>query len=300
LLDASKSVLLSVVIVVSMGNSLSKLSRNLWPMNVARQIRLVVLDWAGTTVDFGCFAPVASFAMALERHGVSATDEQVRRPMGLAKLDHVRALLSIPELASQWQAAQGRVWDESDVERIYRDDYIPLQMEAVAGHDHLIPGLLPVVETLRSRGLKIATTTGYFREAARLVFDSATRQGYARDLDVLPDEVSTGRPAPWMIFRAMERLDVYPPSAVVKVGDTVADIEEGRNAGAWSVGVIASSSEVGLSESGWNALAEAERRAIISSVRARFERAGAHATIETLAELPGLIADLERNTQGSS
>jgi phosphonoacetaldehyde hydrolase len=267
-------------------------------MDPLRTIRLVVLDWAGTAVDFGCFAPVASFARALERHGVSPTDEQVRRPMGLAKLDHLRSLLEIPELSDQWHARHGRPWSDPDLERIYRDDYIPLQMEAIAGHDRLVPGLLPVVEGLRGRGLKIATTTGYFRDAAKLVFDSATAQGYARDLDVLPDEVSAGRPAPWMIFRAMEALGVYPPSSVVKVGDTPADIAEGRNAGAWSVGVIASSSEVGLSEVGWKSMSERDRRAAVESARSTFERAGAHATIETLAELPPLIADLERRPEG--
>ena len=267
-------------------------------MHPARTIQLVVLDWAGTTVDFGCFGPVSSFRQALERHGVSPTDDQVRGPMGTAKKDHLRALLEIPELSEEWRARHGRGWDGSDVERIYRDDYIPLQMETIARHDRLVPGLLPVVEALRGRGVKIATTTGYFREAAGLVFDSATRQGYSRDLDVLPDEVPDGRPAPWMIFRAMETLGIYPPSGVVKVGDTPVDIAEGRNAGAWSVGVIASSSEVGLTEGGWAALPDPERREVVESVRSKFERAGAHATIETLAELPGLIASLERRAQG--
>ena len=261
-------------------------------------IRLVVLDWAGTTVDFGCFAPVASFAGALERHGVRATDAQVRRPMGTAKRDHLRALLSMPELASQWQARHGRAWSEADVDRIYAADYIPLQMAAIADHDRLVPGLLPVVGAIRERGLKIATTTGYFREAARRVFDSATGQGYTRDLDVLPDEVPAGRPAPWMIFRAMQDLGVYPPSSVVKVGDTESDIAEGVNAGAWSVGVVASGSEVGLSEADWAGLSDRERRAKVEEVRATFERAGAHAVIETLAELPNLIDELGRRPEG--
>jgi phosphonoacetaldehyde hydrolase len=267
-------------------------------MHPARQIQLVILDWAGTTVDFGCFGPVASFAKALERHGLLPTAGQVRGPMGTAKKDHLRALLGLPELAEQWRALHGKDWDESDVERIYRDDYIPLQLETIGLHDRLVPGLIGVVEALRGRGLKLATTTGYFREAATLVFDSARDQGYVRDLDVLPDEVSAGRPAPWMIFHAMETLGVYPPSSVVKVGDTPVDIAEGRNAGAWSVGVIASSSEVGLTEADWAALPDPERRAIVEAVRSTFERAGAHATIETLAELPGLIADLERRAQG--
>ncbi len=263
-------------------------------MPSSRKIQLVVLDWAGTAVDFGCFAPVDSFAKALERHGVSATPEQVRKPMGAAKKDHLRALLQRPELSEQWLQHHGRPWDESDVERIYRDDYIPLQLETVGMHDRLIPGLLGAVEAIRARGIRLSTSTGYFREAADRVFTSATRQGYVRDLDVLPDMVPAGRPAPWMIFHAMQALGVYPPSSVVKVGDTPIDIEEGRNAGAWSLGVVASSSEVGLTEDAWAALDDVDRRAIVGSIRQRFFQAGAHDVIETIADLPDAVADLER------
>ena len=270
-------------------------------MPTSRNIQLIVLDWAGTTVDFGCFAPVASFAKALGRHGVSATAEQVRGPMGAAKMDHLRALLRLPDLSEQWLREHGRGWDESDVERIYRDDYVPLQLESIGRHDRLIPGVLGVVEALRGRGLKLATSTGYFREAAALVFESARRQGYVRDLDVLPDQVPAGRPAPWMIFHAMRALGVYPPSSVVKVGDTPIDIEEGRNAGAWSIGVVAGSSEVGLSEDDWAALGDSGRRAIVGAVRRRFLLAGAHDVIETIEDLPDAIADLERRlSEGES
>jgi phosphonoacetaldehyde hydrolase len=267
-------------------------------MGSVRSIQLVVFDWAGTTIDFGCFGPVESFTEALQRHGVYPTDSQVREPMGIAKKDHLRALLTLPELAEQWLAKHGRPWNESDVERIYQDDYIPLQLQAIGENDRLVPGLLDVVEQLRGRGIKVATTTGYFREAAEVIFESALEQGYERDLDVLPDQVLEGRPAPWMILHAMEALGISEPSSVVKVGDTMADIAEGRNARVWSVGVIASSSEVGLSEGEWNVLPEAARKAISKSVRLKFERAGSHRTIETLAELPRLISELEAGGQG--
>jgi phosphonoacetaldehyde hydrolase len=257
-------------------------------------IRLVVLDWAGTTVDFGCFGPVVPFTRALARHGVEVGPEQVRGPMGINKKDHIRALLGLPGVADAWRRARGRDWDESDVERIYVDDYVPLQLEAIGDHGRLVPGLLEAVAELRARGLKVATTTGYFREAAAPVFEAATRGGYLRDVDVLPDEVPAGRPAPWMIFRAMEATGIYPPSAVVKVGDTPADMAEGRNAGAWCVGVVASSSMIGLDEGGWAALDGSRRRAIVADVGRRLRDAGAHDAIETLAELSRAVDDLGR------
>src|SRR5262249_32070288 len=123
-------------------------------------IRLVVLDWAGTTVDFGCFAPVAPFVGAFAREGITVTSEQARGPRRLHKKDHIRTLLQLPDITNRWQQLHGRSWTDSDVERLFREHFIPLQMQAVRQHVGLVPGLLACVEQLRSRGIKIATTTG--------------------------------------------------------------------------------------------------------------------------------------------
>src|SRR5690606_15450036 len=109
----------------------------------------------------------------------------------------------------------------------------------------LVDGLLPCCQQLRDRSIQIGTSTGFFREAAEIVFASGTEQGFVRDVDVCADDVRLARPAPFMVYRAMEATGVYPPCCVVKVGDTVFDIEEGLNAGAWSIGVVAASSHVG-------------------------------------------------------
>ncbi len=120
------------------------------------------------------------------------------------------------------------------------------------------------------------------RKAARL---------HARLQHLLPTMYPPGRPAPWMIFRCMEALGVYPPATVVKVGDTVIDIEDGRNAGCWSVGVIDSSNEMGLSAAEFAAACGIRERGAAEVVTKRFIEAGAHCAIDSLAELPGVIAD---------
>jgi len=73
-----------------------------------------------------------------------------------------------------------------------------------------------------------------------------------------------------MIFRCMEALNVYPPAAVMKIGDTCIDIEDGRNAGCWSVGVIDSSNEMGLTAAALAALPDQELQARREAVRQRF------------------------------
>jgi phosphonoacetaldehyde hydrolase len=254
-------------------------------------IRLVVFDWAGTTVDFGSLAPIVPVRQAFAARGVAVSVAEARAPMGLPKKDHLRELLRQPAVAARWQEAQGRPWTGADVEALYQD-FIPLQMAALEQHSGLVPGLLECVAHLRQRGVKIAATTGYFRAAAAAVTAAAARQGYEPDAALCPDDVPAGRPAPWMIFRHMERLGAYPPSAVVKVGDTPVDMAEGRNAGAWAVGVTASGSLVGCSAEEWSALPGPERLTRCDSARRALLAAGAHAVLGSLEGLPALIDDL--------
>lgn len=258
-----------------------------------RRVRLIVLDWAGTAVDFGCFAPVRPFVEAMSRVGVRLSEAQARGPMGLAKRDHLEALFRLPEAGAQWLHGHGRAWTLEDVDRVYAEHFIPLQLASVESCSGLVPGLLEAIAHVRQRGVRIGTTTGYFQEAAELAAAVALGQGYDPDHNVCPADVLAGRPAPWMIYRNMEVLNVYPPAGVVKVGDTLFDIEEGLNAGVWTVGVIDSSSEIGLTQEQFTSLPEAERRQRTQAWAARLREAGAHDVINTVADLPAALDRIE-------
>ncbi len=260
-------------------------------MSAPLEIKLVILDWAGTTIDFGCQAPAGAFVAAFAQAGVSLSNREARGPMGLHKKDHIRALLRVPEIGRRWEAACGREWSEADVDALYQR-VTPMQVAAAREHSALIPGVLDCVRELRRRGVRVAATTGYFREAAEVVYAAAHEQGYVPEFVICADEVPAGRPAPWMIFRAMEATGVYPPAAVVKVGDTVVDIEDGRNAGVWSVGVIDSSNEMGLSEAEWEAVPEVEKRERRERVLQRYEEAGCDAAVRVIDQLPSIIDEI--------
>ena len=165
-------------------------------------VRLVIFDWAGTTVDHGCFAPVAPFVEALAHHNVNVTLDEAREPMGIGKRDHLRAILKMPRVAELWRAAQGRPWTEADLDQIYQEQFFPRQLESTRQHCRLIPGLLDSVAWLRERAIKIGTSTGYFAEAAqRSPGAQGAAQGYVPDHNVAPNEVPSGRPARrWMIY----------------------------------------------------------------------------------------------------
>ena len=67
-----------------------------------KQFECVIFDWAGTTVDYGCFAPVQAFVEVFKHYGIEPTMEEVREPMGMLKIDHIRTMLNnvkIPPVA---------------------------------------------------------------------------------------------------------------------------------------------------------------------------------------------------------
>jgi phosphonoacetaldehyde hydrolase len=249
---------------------------------------LVIFDWAGTMVDFGCCAPIGAYVQAFARRGVVLAEAAARADMGIAKVDHVRALLARPDVAKDWKAAQGRGPTEADVEALM-EDLGPLMRDAAAVASELIPGAPAAVHALRARGLKIASSTGYTREMMAPVLARAAEQGYEPDHVVCAGETPQGRPSPLMIYKACAELGVWPLSRVVKVDDSESGIAEGRAAGCFTVGIAASGNAVGLSLGAFQALDDAERERRLAAARAALTAAGADAVIDSVADLPDLL-----------
>ncbi|WP_339269460.1 phosphonoacetaldehyde hydrolase [Paenibacillus sp. FSL W8-0187] len=253
------------------------------------RIEGVILDWAGTAVDFGCFAPVNVFVDIFKNAGIEVTMAEARAPMGMLKIDHIRAMLSMPRVSALWEAKYGRAFDEQEVERLYAE-FEPALMASLSEYTDPIPGVIETVEALKGQGLKIGSTTGYTSSMMEVVVANARQKGYSPDVYFTPDDTnSQGRPYPYMIYRNMESLRLSASWKVVKVGDTVSDVKEGVNAGVWSVGVVIGSSEMGLSSEEYHALSESDREAAISKTEQTFIQHGADFTIRTMDELPQLI-----------
>jgi len=252
----------------------------------------VVFDLAGTTIDYGSRAPAGAFTELFARHGLRATEAQARGPMGRHKRDHIRCMLQEEGLRAQWRAIAGAEWTEGDVEALFAE-FVPLQLACLPEHSAVIPGVVETVAALRRRGIAIGATTGYNREMTDLALGAAARQGYAPDCSCCASEVPAGRPAPWMVFACMQKAGVYPPAAVVKVGDTVADVEEGLSAGVWSIGVARTGNLLGLSEAEAAALPVAELAPRLAAARRTLVAVGAHAVVDGVADLGSVLVDLE-------
>ena len=248
-------------------------------MRELSQLRAVVFDWAGTTVDFGSRAPMGAFVEIFSRFGVTISIAEARAPMGLPKRDHIAALLGDDSIAARWRVARGAAPTEADIDEVY-EQFIPLNASVVADHADLIPGVLPVVAALRAAGLKIGSTTGYTRDIMARLTPVAAKAGYQPDNLVCAGDLIAGRPTPLMMYRTFADLGVYPPWRVVKVDDTEPGVAEAAAAGAWAIGVTLSGNGCGLTEAELAALSAGERDAIRQRVAAGLTRSGAHATID--------------------
>ena len=254
-----------------------------------KKIKAVIFDWAGTTVDYGCMAPVQAFVEVFKQYGIEPAMQEVREPMGMLKIDHIRTMLKMERISGLWKEKYGKEPGEEEAQALYK-----IFEEKLLSILHLYsdpkPGVVEVVNRLRRNGIRIGSTTGYNDKMMEIVVPAAKEKGYEPDVWFSPDSTGQkGRPWPYMIFRNMEALEIKKVRRVLKVGDTVSDIKEGRNAGVWSAGIVIGSSEMGLTEAEFEALSDEEKERKCREVAGRFLDAGADKVFYTIEDLEAFL-----------
>lgn len=196
-----------------------------------QQIELAVLDMAGTTIQDRGEVP-AAFDAALATRGIQITPAQLVNVRGAAKRTAIRTLL-----AEQMGA------DDPTLDAQTASTYAAFSEFLRAGFAvngvALMPGTEQALQDLRRRGIKIALNTGFDRDMVAAILTYLPLERGAIDAVVCGDDVSLGRPAPYMIFHAMEKTGITSVHNVMTVGDTALDLAAGFHAGATlNVGVL--------------------------------------------------------------
>jgi phosphonatase-like hydrolase len=185
---------------------------------MAHGIKLMVFDMAGTTVEDGGQVPKA-FAAALAECDIRITDEQLAGVRGASKRE------AIAELVAKYGKPE---WQQR-ADTVYASFVRHMANEFNAGV-RALPGAEDTLRFLRDAGVRIALTTGFDRDIASLLLDALGWKTIA-DHFACGDDVPRGRPAPYLIFRAMEATGVDSVHEVGTLGDTVLDLQAGHNAG---------------------------------------------------------------------
>ena len=228
-------------------------------MRIESPIELVVFDMAGTTVSEGG-AVYQCLRDTLIANGLETPTDALQEVKGMDKYEALRILIERSAMREELLPGLDAI-HEDFVDRMiefYRAD--PAVGET--------PGASETFRRLRQAGVKVALDTGFSRDIAQTLIN---RLNWERDelidASVTSDEVDRGRPHPDMIRRLMLKLGVSDPRRIAKVGDTPADLLEGKNA---SCGLI-----VGVTQG--------------SCAREQLERFPHDYLIGSVAELPALL-----------
>ena len=198
-------------------------------MNLANDlisVELVIFDLAGTTVEDHGEVP-AAFSSALAEHGIGVSAEQLKNVRGGSKRDAI--LQFIPPGPERLSRAAS----------VYASFREQLTDRYQSSGVHPIAGAATTFQILRERGVRVALNTGFDRDTTALLLDALGWAGKFFDAVVCGDDVAQGRPAPYLIFRAMEAAGADSVHRVANEGDTALDLLAGHNAGVkWNVGVL--------------------------------------------------------------
>ncbi|WP_026958656.1 phosphonoacetaldehyde hydrolase [Aliagarivorans taiwanensis] len=264
-------------------------------MTTSSSVQAVIFDWAGTIVDFGSFAPTSIFVEAFKQgFDFDINLEEARAPMGLGKWDHIQAVGKLPSVDARWQAQFGRAMNEADIDAIYAA-FMPLQKAKVADHAAPILNTIEVVDGLKAKGIKIGSCSGYPREVMDVLIPAARDYGYQPDCVVATDDLPQGgRPAAHMALKNLLELQVSDVRRCIKVDDAAPGITEGHNAGMWTVALLLSGNEAGLTFEQYQNAAPAALDVARATAREKLSASKPHYMIDTIADFPEVVADIER------
>jgi len=191
------------------------------------KIDLVIFDLGGTTIRDGGQVPQA-FRAALQASGLDASPEEIGAVRGASKRAAIRRFVEQQRPAAEVDSVS---------EQVFANFQLRLAELYTAGGVQVMPGVNETFAWLRQRSVQVALNTGFDRSITALLLQ-ATGWDPALPL-ACADDVPQGRPAPYLIFHAMQLAGAASVHRVAAVGDTVLDLQAGWNAGVrWNIGVL--------------------------------------------------------------
>ena len=251
-------------------------------------IRCCIFDLGGTLVDKYSLLPFISLSNSFRKYNIEVPDYVLAKDMGKKKLDHIQSICNDSFIKENYNSINPL--------DIYKE-FNKIQYETMTKHMDIIPETKKCIHYLDDKSIRTGITTGFNKEQ----MDIAVKLLQDNDI-VIENAVSSScisnmsRPYPHMINKNMEQLRISHPKHVLKIDDTEVGIQEGINAGCYTVGVARWSINMEvftyaekylLSTSNKDAQGRLEYK--LDQSRKKLKDAGADFVIDTLDELPSII-----------
>lgn len=256
-----------------------------------KNIRLVVLDGSGTIIDPGVYAPAIVFKKVFDKFRVPVTMEQIRKPMGMEKREHIRQITLEDDVKERWLKVHNREPTEDDINDMF-SLFEPIELKVLEKYGLPITGALDAMHEIKNNGIMLGLSTGFNRNMVNKILEINPLINNLLDTHVAGDEVSMGRPSPFMVYKNMMDMLIIDPTTVVKVDDTELGIYEGVNAGCWTIGLSKLSNSMGMTEEEVNEFKENDPEGYDkkhSEIIHSLKKAGANFVVDDITKVPHTI-----------
>tara|TARA_Y100000817_G_C16710514_1_gene479022 strand:- start:12 stop:812 length:801 start_codon:yes stop_codon:yes gene_type:complete len=252
-------------------------------------IRACIFDLGGTIVDKYSLSPFLSLKSAFKKHNILIPNALIFKDMGKHKLDHINDILLNDYVSLCWEKNYGNKPCDKSSGKVF-STFNDIQLEASKNID-IIPETNYAIQYLKSNSIRTGCTTGFNFENMMQVQQRLNKNSIYLDSYVSSTCLGKpSRPDPSMIYKNMNNLNIVNSKQVLKIDDTVVGIEEGKNAGCWTVGVAKWSTNMkvkSIEES--NSITEKEISDRLFEAHDILKKSGADFVIDDLNELPNII-----------
>jgi len=247
-------------------------------------IKACVFDLGGTIVDKYSLSPLVSLQKAFSLKKIFVPNKLIIQDMGTRKFKHIQLLCNENLINTQFRIHNDRDISTVDMESIY-NDFNDIQIQHMRLYLNVIPETSYIMRYLQDHSIKTGITTGFNKEQMDIAINLLRNNHIKIDSTVSSDFIS--RPHPYMIHTNMKQLQIEDPTQVIKIDDTCVGIQEGINAGCYTVGVARWS--VNMNMFSLDALTKDDIKNKLIISRKTLQDAGADFVIDSLDELPSII-----------
>tara|TARA_Y100000389_G_C17430182_1_gene502094 strand:- start:602 stop:1534 length:933 start_codon:yes stop_codon:yes gene_type:complete len=264
-----------------------------------KQIKGIILNNSGTFIDPFSIAPTIAFVKVFKKFGINISMKESRIPMGIKKDLHIKELLKIPDIQNKWINKYCRKSNNEDIKNIYKE-FIPIQLEILPKYCNLVPKVVETIDLIKKKEIKFGITSEFSREISNCILENIEDTELLFENIVAQDDYNNSNIClktglqPYMIYKNMEKLNITEIDTIIKVDNTIRGLQEGINAGCWTIGITNYSNYMNIdSIEQWENMSNKEKYNRRKYVKQKMkEKSGAHYIINEFEELIAVIEDI--------